>query len=281
MHGIVRAIIIIGLFHAPASFGLDDALLLRHGYSRWNNNEAVQHGQPSDTLVAFTAANVGHRTTAFLASLAATTDSFDLLAVDEHSSDNTAQDLVLHGVRTLRAEDNVGVTALWNMAYQHYLQHGYDKLIYSNNDVLVPNGVIDKLRHALDKGCDLVSPLSTINGKGHVGKEEGMEVLFNLSTQAAKMVNNPGNFGLVQHLLDNFYHDQQGHAPLWKGRHRFNGFFFALSSRIKAAAYAEDLLFNPRNFNLDQVCHTRAHRVTLFQPPTRNPISASVCCRKT
>ena len=225
-----------------------NGVLVRKARPRWNTNNTKSL---SDTLLAFTAANVGHRTTAFLASLAATRDNFDLLAVDEHSSDNTAQDLALHGVRTIHVNESMGVTALWNKAYQHYLQHGYDKLIYSNNDVLVPSGVIDKLRNALDEGCDLITPLSTIKGKGHMGKEEGIEVLYNLSEQAADVVNNPGNYYLVQHLLDILYHDRALEAVLHH-QNEFNGFFFALSSRIKAAAYAGDLLFDPSNFNFDQ-----------------------------
>lgn len=211
----------------------------------------MQDATHSDTLLAFTAANVGHRTTAFLASLAATHDTFDLLAVDEHSSDNTAQDLELHGVRTLWVNESVGVTALWNKAYQHYLQQGYDKLIISNNDVLIPNGVIDKLRAELDKGCDLITPLSTVGGKGHMGKHEGIEVVFSLSEQAAAVVNNPGNYHLVQHLLDVHYHGREDEA-IWRDRPHFNGFFFALSSRVKQAAFADNLLFDPAHYNLDQ-----------------------------
>lgn len=105
-----------------------------------------------------------------------TRDSYDILVLDEHSTDTTASDLARFGVRTLYVNQSIGVTALWNLAYQHYLEHGYKNLIYSNNDVLVPNGVIDKLRAALDNGCDLVMPISTVRGLGHIGKVEGLEV---------------------------------------------------------------------------------------------------------
>lgn len=156
---------------------LFDGLLISNTRPRWEQNLQPADSSRSDTLVAFTAANVGHRTAAFLASLSATRDSFELLAVDENSTDNTAQDLALYGVSTIRVDELVGVTALWNKAYEYYVQHGYDKLIISNNDVLVPNGVIDKLRQALDEqGCDLISPLSTTRGKGHMGRIEGLEV---------------------------------------------------------------------------------------------------------
>lgn len=150
--------------------------LLRKARSRWSSN--ITHPPQSDTLLTFTAANIGHRTSAFLASLSTTRDAYDLLAVDECSTDNTPGDLLLYNVHTLRINESVGVTRLWNEAWQYFMHKGYDKLIYSNNDVLVPNGVIDKLRAALDNGCDLITPMSTVRGKGHLGDFESMEVCF-------------------------------------------------------------------------------------------------------
>lgn len=43
-------------------------------------------------------------------------------------------------------------------------------------------------RRALDRGCDLVSPLSTVNGKGHVGLMEGIEAVYNLTVPQANKV---------------------------------------------------------------------------------------------
>ncbi len=258
-----------------------------HFPNRWNNNEClvgdcVNH-PPSDTLLAFTTANIRYRTVGFLASLASCDDSFDLLAVDEHSTDNTTDDLTAFGVRTLSIPRSVGVTALWNEAWQYFVQHGYDKLIYSNNDVLVPKGVIDKLRAALDAGCDLVSPLSTVRGKGHVGHIEGLEVcswrrgahgitltrcggahapnsplaqvVHDLQGDAVALVTNPGNFRAVQHTLDSKYHGCSIDQVLWKHRKRFNGFFFAVSKRVREAAFSDALLFDPSNYNFQQVTH--------------------------
>lgn len=151
-------------------------------HNRWNNNECllgdcIRHPR-SDTLLTFTVANVRHRTAGFLSSLASVNDKFDLLAIDEHSTDDTGDDLHAFGVHTLYVKESIGVTALWNEAWQYFMQRSeqYDKLIYSNNDVLVPNGVVDKLKAALDNGCDLVTPMSTVRGKGHVGHIEGLEV---------------------------------------------------------------------------------------------------------
>lgn len=44
----------------------------------------------------------------------------------------------------------------------------------------------------MDRGCDLVSPLSTVNGKGHVGLMEGLEVVYNLSVAQADKVRRQG-----------------------------------------------------------------------------------------
>lgn len=77
-------------------------------------------------------------------------------------------------------------------------------------------------------------------------------MLYDLEGTAAAIVNNPANYQLVQHLLDVVQHEQQD-ALIWKGRDQYNGFFFALSSRVKHAAFSEELLFDPSNYNFDQV----------------------------
>ena len=41
--------------------------------------------------------------------------------------------------------NTLGVTFLWNMAYRYWKRHGYSYLFISNNDVLVPDGVINRL----------------------------------------------------------------------------------------------------------------------------------------
>lgn len=267
------AIVFALLLFACASLAENLEPLL-HAHSRWTSSP---QGAQNDTLLVFATANVGHRTSGFLASLSTVRDEFHLLAVDEASSDNTLGDLAAYNVPVLRVKEYIGVTALWNRAYQYYLEHGYDKLIISNNDVLVPDGVVDKLQAALNNGCDLVTPLSTKLGKGHIGNQEGIEVcfttcsvvgavvlqsidhtackqvLYNLPEHARKLVNNPGNYQLVQNVLDELNRAKDVKDMLWTGRDTFNGFFFAMSSRIKAAAFNHTHLFRPDLHNFDQV----------------------------
>lgn len=78
-------------------------------------------------------------------------------------------------------------------------------------------------------------------------------MLHKLDGEAAKVANNPANYRMVQHALEVFHQKQDNKNVIWKGRDQFNGFFFALSSRVKAAAFSAELLFDPKNFNFDQV----------------------------
>ena len=41
---------------------------------------------------------------------------------------------------------------------------------------------------ALDRGCTLVSPLSTVTGKGNIGLMEGIEAVYNMTLAQANKV---------------------------------------------------------------------------------------------
>lgn len=102
--------------------------------------------QPHEMLVMVTTSNVWHATEQLLVSLAALTESFDLLVVDECSSDGTRERLKELGVPVVYVNSSMGVTHNWNLGYQRFVAGNYTYFVIANNDVLVPPGVLTNLK---------------------------------------------------------------------------------------------------------------------------------------
>lgn len=219
-------------------------------------HSSMPHGGdvPSTTaLLAVPTANVWAKTELLLHSLAAAHDNFELLVVDELSTDGTPQNLRKAGVRLIQPPEVKGVTFNWNLAYQVWQDTDHEALIIANNDVLLPDGVVSSLLAAMTAAggdCDMVCPLSTVAGKGHWGEVEGIEVIFNLTAAAGAFVSKPLNYQKVQAILDSSGCQPQAFLrPITEvpGRPGFSGFFFAVRPSIEQWAYNKDNLFNPKN----------------------------------
>lgn len=102
--------------------------------------------QPHDMLMVVTTSNIWPATQQLLTSLAALTEHVDLLVVDECSSDGTRARLAELGITTWLVNASMGVTHSWNVGYQHFMGGRYTYLVYANNDVLVPPGVLTNLK---------------------------------------------------------------------------------------------------------------------------------------
>jgi GT2 family glycosyltransferase len=70
--------------------------------------------------------------------------------VDELSTDGTPDRLSERQVHTVQPDQPHGVTHNWNMAWRSFLNSSHSSLFIINNDVLIPDGVLDKLARALD-----------------------------------------------------------------------------------------------------------------------------------
>eukprot|EP01023_Acetabularia_acetabulum_P008100 TRINITY_DN13517_c0_g1_i10.p1 TRINITY_DN13517_c0_g1~~TRINITY_DN13517_c0_g1_i10.p1 ORF type:complete len:243 (-),score=16.01 TRINITY_DN13517_c0_g1_i10:1381-2109(-) len=196
------------------------------------------------------------RTHSFFLSLSTIEDSFDVLVVDEISADGTIQYIQKRNIKYIRPEESMGVTHNWNLAYEYFMTHNqYDIMYISNNDVLVPNGAIDELSKSLKNcDCDLVSPLSTMWGKGHRKLEEGLETIFGVDdTKIQHMVNQDINYQSVQNALTQF--KEQTNVPqcqLNLVQDTFNGFFYGFKKDIQRIAFNQTMLFDPANKNIHQ-----------------------------
>jgi GT2 family glycosyltransferase len=75
---------------------------------------------------------------------------YELLLVDELSTDGTLERLSEHRIAFEQPEAVLGVTHNWNLAWRRFKAGRHANFFISNNDVLIPDGVLDKLALALD-----------------------------------------------------------------------------------------------------------------------------------
>ena len=169
---------------------------------------SVRNGKErkSKTLVSIhTAQNAWHVTQLMLVSLAATHDDFDVVLVDDHSDRvDIASKAEAWGVHVLRwggglpddipgpgeyASDGSGaaqasgaaqgsgsgavkpkgLTHSWNTVWRQFMDNDqYDNLILANNDLIVPDGTIDRLVAALDSGWAWVLPVVSERGSPYL-----------------------------------------------------------------------------------------------------------------
>eukprot|EP01024_Parvocaulis_polyphysoides_P052139 TRINITY_DN5136_c2_g4_i2.p1 TRINITY_DN5136_c2_g4~~TRINITY_DN5136_c2_g4_i2.p1 ORF type:complete len:297 (-),score=26.79 TRINITY_DN5136_c2_g4_i2:832-1722(-) len=214
--------------------------------------KAFQKG--SDVLLVVTTANVIHRTQSLLFSLSTIDDEFDLLVVDELSTDGTSTYLIRHNINYISPKNPNGVTHNWNLAYDYFIKNEqYNVLFISNNDVLIPNGAIDKLSKSLKNcDCDLIVPLSTGHGKGHRFAEEGIESRFK-AQKFADFIGKDINYQIVQNYLNEYEKNvDQDFCEFNSGMRTFHGFFFGMRRSIRKVEFNESTIFNPRNRNIHQ-----------------------------
>lgn len=221
-----------------------------------NDKPPLSLGVP---MLAVPTANVWEKTQLMLHSLVALNDPFQLLVIDEQSTDGTLAALHNANITVRQSPAANGVTYNWNLAYQAWLSTTLPYLFISNNDVLIPNGVLDALSHAFTPeggDCDLVAPLTTVLGKGTWGRYEGAEVLFDLNAAARRFVQQPLNYKRVQDALRNG--GCIGPTAVKQNRdiHNmpgFSGFFFGVRrSSVARFAFNSTYLFNPAFRNIGQ-----------------------------
>jgi len=164
----------------------------------------------------------------------------NLIFIDDKSTDGTVKWLKeqRHNVITRKAAK--GLTWSWNIAYRIFKEKGYDYLIIANNDILIPNGVINNLvRDCKDR--QIICPMSTKNGAGHNWKEQAIEKHF------PKLKNQSDSFANYQ-VIQNTIQDK-GEV---KTMSKFNGFFFMFSRSIIESEFNSKNLFDPKFTNVHQ-----------------------------
>lgn len=203
----------------------------------------------SDTLLIVTTLNHFSMTSKLLESLNRVKDDFDLLFIDDSSSDGTAEYLIKKGYAVIHHETPKGLTYSWNIGYRLSRILGYKYLVLSNNDVILPNGAIGAMRDVLINDVSVVVPLSTDKGAGH-NPSQSFRLAYKLPKENEPYIENPYNVQKIQDaLLDKrIFNDtfQKSMPSMWNNKWKFNGFLFSMNLKIlKLCAHDQYLLFDP------------------------------------
>lgn len=163
-------------------------------------------------------------------------DELDVLVVDDATPEKVGIRAFCKqkGIMFLGKPKALGVTNSWNIAYQFFLSHGYEKGIVSNDDVRFPHGFSNYLLSGLPK-WDLVGPLTNRSGNSkHQQVQEWIKV------KAA-----PDNINPMQKALLRI----KTNASQFVKCNYFNGFCFAFARSIAKFKFSDKLLFNPKYKN--------------------------------
>lgn len=175
---------------------------------------------------------------------------FDIIIIDDCSTDETVKWCNENGIKVIDKTEGLGLTHSWNIAYKHFKDNKeYKYIIISNNDVLVPDGVLGELVNVFEKWpFSLVVPMSSVAGAGHNGNTQGIENIYPDTRQ--EWVNNPNNYQEVQDQIlatkeeikkkNNVYFLDPVRMKM------FNGFFFMMNRNVINYEREDGNLFDPQ-----------------------------------
>ena len=193
----------------------------------------------NNTLIAITTYNQAEYTEKCFDSLKHT--QAKVICIDDASTDHTAEVCQKAGVEFICHSKPKGLTYSWNYAYRYFLENGYDFLIISNNDVLIPKGSMESVVESLKK-YSYVGCMTRRNELGYQAKEFGVETYYSIDS---KFVDDPKNYQKVQNQILKAPLDE---LPV----SRIYGFCFGVSRKIKECEYSDGNLFDPQNINIGQ-----------------------------
>jgi glycosyltransferase involved in cell wall biosynthesis len=205
-------------------------------------------------LLVITTFNQSEYTKLCFESLKKLDDNFDVLVVDDCSSDNTVELCKEYGYEVITKDEGKGLTDSWNLGYNrfkeklHFKYDGYDYLIIANNDILIPKGALSELVSVFEKWpYTLVVPTSTTKGVGHNSQFQSVELFYN---GVGNICNQPDNYQNTQDTMlkiKNGVRESNNLYQLDPVRVKmFNGFFFMMNKNISNYEYENGVLFNPK-----------------------------------
>ena len=198
----------------------------------------------SKTLLVITTYNQSEYTKLCFDSLKKLDDNFDVLVVDDYSTDNTVELCSEYGYEVITKSEGKGLTHSWNLGYQRFKRHWfcnsngmddqYEYLIIANNDILIPNGAINELLESFYQWpYSLIVPLSTTYGAGSNAQFQSVE---NYYQGMAPSCNDPNYYQEIQdRILDVREQTRKSNNLYMLDTCRmkmFNGFFFMMIRNI-------------------------------------------------
>ena len=150
----------------------------------------------SKILLVITTYNQSEYTKLCFDSLKLLDDNFDVLVVDDYSSDDTVEICNQYGYEVYTKDEPKGLTHSWNVGYERFKNKNYDYFIVANNDILIPKGAISELVNSFKMWpYSLIVPLSTTNGAGHNAQFQSVE---NYYQGISPDCNEPNNYQIIQ-----------------------------------------------------------------------------------
>ena len=164
-----------------------------------------------------------------------------IICIDDASTDHTKKVCERYNVEFIGRDQPMGLTYSWNLAYRYFLEHDYDYLVISNNDVLIPEGCIEQLVENL-KTNPYVGVMTRRNEESPWADVFGVETYYDIESE---IVDHSANYKIVQ--------DKIMEAPLDPlPVDIIYGFCFGISRDIQKYEYSHKTLFNPQNINVAQ-----------------------------
>jgi GT2 family glycosyltransferase len=124
-------------------------------------------GQAPAVAVLTVNYNGGSHIAEFLASLGGMTYSnWALVVVDNASSDGSPDEIasLFPRAELIRNGENLGITGGHNVGIRHCLEHGFDYVLFLNNDTVVEQDLLDRLVRAADDRT-MVAPKTYLYGR--------------------------------------------------------------------------------------------------------------------
>ena len=205
-------------------------------------------------LLVITTYNQSEYTKLCFESLKKLDDDFDVLVVDDCSTDDTIELCNEYGYEVVTKDEGRGLTHSWNLGYERFkgdILPGwasyYDYLILANNDILIPDGALAELISVYDKWpYSLIVPTTTINGAGHNAQFQSVELYYDgigsFCNDSKKYQYTQDNILKVKNDIEksnNIYQLDPVRVKM------FNGFFFMMNRNIINYEYEDNVLFNP------------------------------------
>jgi len=154
---------------------------------------------------------------------------YDILVIDDYSSDGTQQYLSDLKVEAILKSERKGLTDSWNRAYQFFKATDYSHMILCNNDVLIPKGAVENML----SDYLLVVPLCNKRGAGYACKEQGFDI----------------KESELQFLQDQYKNTRDSYPDYFIAAKCWTGFCMCLSRGIIEDELPDGNLFNPKNIN--------------------------------
>tara|TARA_R110001583_G_scaffold75927_4_gene208505 strand:+ start:561 stop:1346 length:786 start_codon:yes stop_codon:yes gene_type:complete len=199
-------------------------------------------------LLVITTYNESEYTKLCFDSLKKLDDKFDVIVIDDCSTDDTVELCNEYGYEIITKEEGKGLTHSWNLGYNTFKRNKYDYLIIANNDILIPKGALGELVESFEQWpYSLIVPTSTTRGVGHNAQFQSIEQFYDKS---GFNWDDPNFYQETQDTIFDIKKQITKDNNLYlldtTRMKMFNGFFFMMNRNILNYEYSDTELFEPK-----------------------------------